>query len=112
MLWLQALNLASHIFSRIARRIGSDWQCKYRHPVPMLEMFKETNRFRGVYYQAANYIYVGRTQRRSRNDRCNRLEVPGKDIYLLPLIKDAGEKLSMGFKGIVSRWTAKIREEY
>jgi len=94
--WLLSPNLASHILSRIARRIGSDWQCKYRHPVAMLETFVETNRFRGVCYRAANWIYVGRTKGRSRNDRYNRLEVPVKDIYLLPLIDDARKKLLHG----------------
>jgi len=55
---------------------------KYGHPIYLLETFVERERFQGIYYQAANWIYVGQTKGRSRNDRYNSLKVAIKDIYL------------------------------
>jgi len=83
--WVRVPYLASHILARIARRINADWLTRYSHPVVLLETFVDVHRFRGVCYRAANWIYVGRTQGRSRNDRSNTMRVPPKDIYLYPL---------------------------
>jgi len=83
--WVRVAHLASHILGRIARRIGKDWVTRYGHPVVLLETFVDTSRFRGVCYRAANWICVGRTKGRSRNDRYNDLRVPVKEIYLYPL---------------------------
>jgi len=85
--WVKVPHLASHILGRVARRISSDWIKRYNHPIYMLETFVEKERFRGICYRAANWIYVGQTQGRSRNDRYKTLKVPVKDIYLLPLLK-------------------------
>ncbi len=91
--WVKVPNLASHILSQIARRIQSDWIEKYNHPIVMLETFVEINRFKGTCYKAANWIYVGKTKGRSRNDRYSTLHVPIKDIYLFPLTPNYHEIL-------------------
>ncbi len=83
--WVRVPNLASHILSKVAARIKDDWQEKYRHQIVMLETFVEIDRFKGTCYKAANWIYVGKTKGRSRNDRYSKIHVPVKDIYLLPL---------------------------
>ena len=80
--WVRVPHLASHILGRVARRISSDWMEKYGHPIYLLETFVERERFQGICYQAANWIYVGQTKGRSRNDRYNSLKVAIKDIYL------------------------------
>jgi len=85
--WVKVPHLASHILGRVARGISSDWIKKYNHPIYMLETFVEKERFRGTCYRAANWIYVGQTKGRSRNDRYSTLKVPIKDIYLYPLTK-------------------------
>jgi hypothetical protein len=46
--WVKVDHLASHILSLIARRIASDWQHKYGHPVYCLETYVEIGRFRGI----------------------------------------------------------------
>lgn len=91
--WVKVPHLASHVLGQIARRISADWIQKYGHPIVMLETFVERNRFRGTCYQASNWHWVGETQGRSRNDRCNTLKVPVKDVYLYPLVKRAKEIL-------------------
>lgn len=91
--WVRIPHLASHILGRVTRRIATDWQMKYGHPVHLLETFVEKDRFKGTCYKAANWIYVGETTGRSRNDRYNLLQVPIKDIYLFPLSKRFREVL-------------------
>jgi hypothetical protein len=86
--WVKVPHLASHILSSVAHRIAGDWQAKYGHPVSCLETFVETNRFRGVCYRAANWIYAGATTGRGRDGGHKHAILPIKDIYLYPLVKN------------------------
>ena len=79
--------LASHILSIISRRISRDWQTKYGHQLYLLETFVEHDRFAGTCYKAANWVYVGKTSGRGRNDIDKTASLPIKDIYLYPLHK-------------------------
>ena len=83
--WVRVPYLASHILSRLSRRVSSDWQDRYGHPVYLIETFVDRSRFAGTCYKAANWIYLGKTTGRSRNGRLNTVEVPIKDIYVYPL---------------------------
>jgi len=91
--WVRVAHLASHLLSQVSRRIAGDWEAKYGHRVYLLETFVEQDRFRGTCYQAANWIRVGATAGRSRNDRHHQVRVPVKDVYLYPLVKDYREVL-------------------
>lgn len=91
--WVRVPHLASHILGRVMRRIRQDWIDKYGHPVHMVDTFVERDRFKGICYQAANWLYVGQTKGRSRQDRDNDLRVPGKAIYLYPLIRNFRQAL-------------------
>jgi len=92
--WVKVPHLASHILGLIIRRIASDWQDKYGHRLYLLETFVEKERFKGTCYKAANWIHVGETTGRSRNDRYSNLLVPIKVIYLYPLDKNFRELLT------------------
>ena len=92
--WVRVPHLASHVLGRIIRRLRTDWQVKYGHPVHLVETFVERDRFVGTCYKAANWICVGSTKGRSRQDRYNTLVLPVKDIYLYPLIAHFREALS------------------
>ncbi len=92
--WVRVAHLASHILSRIARRISDDWQEKYGHPIYLLETFVDRSLFRGVCYQAANWVLTGQTKGRTRNDRNHDIRVPVKDVYVYPLVKDFRRMLS------------------
>ena len=85
--WVQVPHLASHLLSRVAKRIRGDWVEKYGHPVHLLETFVERDRFRGTCYQAANWLCVGETTGRTRNDRVNAVHAPRKAIYVYPLTR-------------------------
>ena len=78
-------HLASHILALISRRISGDWEAKYGHGLAAIETFVEVDRFRGTCYKAANWINVGRTAGRGRNDRRHERALAAKDIYLFPL---------------------------
>lgn len=91
--WVSVAHLASHLLSRIARRIQADWQAKYAHSLHCLESFVDVARYRGVCYRAANWQLVGHSTGRSRNDRRHRLCVPTKAIYLYPLSRDGRRRL-------------------
>ena len=59
-------NLASRILSLCQRRLLSDWQESFGHPVVLLETFVDPKRFHGTVYKASNWIYAGDTKGFSR----------------------------------------------
>ena len=85
--WVRVPCLASRVLSLVVRRIRSDWEAKYGHPVHLLETFVDRSRFRGTCYQAANWVRLGATQGRTRNDRHRCIRASVKDVYVLPLGK-------------------------
>lgn len=85
--WVQVPHLASHVLGLAAGRLSGDWRHKYGHGICLLETFVERGRFAGSSYRAANWVLVGSTQGRSRNDRERTLRVPRKDVYLYPLAR-------------------------
>lgn len=91
--WVTIPHLASHVLGLIARRISADWQVKYAHPVYALETFVDRSRFRGTCYRAANWLRLGATQGRTRNDRNRSIQAAVKDVYLYPLIHEFRREL-------------------
>ena len=93
--WVQGPGLASQVLSQVSRRVGSDWQRKYGHPIYLLETFVQTDRFTGACYRAANWVRVGQTQGRTRQDspEGKPQQVSRKDIYLYPLVPRFAERL-------------------
>ena len=91
--WVHVPHLASHILARVSRRIDADWQAKYAHRIHLLETFVDRGRFRGTCYRAANWVYVGQTQGRTRNGPRGAPPAPAKDVYVYPLSKNFREEL-------------------
>jgi len=85
--WVRVPHLASHVLSRVTRRLSADWQRKYGHPIYLLETFVQRDRFAGTCYQAANWLRVGQTKGRTRQDAPDgqHQQTALKDIYLYPL---------------------------
>jgi hypothetical protein len=86
--WVRVPHLGSHLLGRMARRVSSDWQKIYGHPIYLLETFVDPSRFRGTCYLAANWIVVGETTGRGKDDQTNRPNRPLKQILVLPLRHD------------------------
>jgi hypothetical protein len=91
--WVEVRHLASHALGRIGRRLRADWRRKYAEPLSLVETFVDASRFAGVSYRAANWIPVGETTGRTRQDRFSRIEVPRKSILVRPLVANFREEL-------------------
>jgi hypothetical protein len=83
--WIQVPHLASHILSRIARQLSQDWERLYHHPIYFLETFVDPERFRGTCYRAANWVLLGRTTGRGKDDHTNRPNRSIKEVLGYPL---------------------------
>ena len=87
-------NLIPHLSSRILaanlRRLSSDWQTAYGHPVLLAETFVDLSRFKGTCYRAANWVCLGQTlgETRTRRDGTRARGCP-KDVYVYPLGRNA-----------------------
>jgi hypothetical protein len=97
--WVKAPRLASHLLGQVARRIAADWQGLYAHPVYLLETFIELERFAGTSYRAANWIYLGLTTGRGKDDHTNRPNRPLKQLWVYPLRPDFRSRLCGGGHG-------------
>ncbi len=84
--WVRSRNLASHLLSRVVKRLPQDWESRYGYRPVLLETFVG-EQFLGTCYQAANWIDVGQTQGRGKLDRWNRYALPVKRIFLYPLCR-------------------------
>jgi hypothetical protein len=91
--WVQVPHLASHLLSRMARMLPAEWEKVYGHPVYFAETFVDTTRHRGTCYRAANWIFLGRTQGRGKDDLTHRPNRTLKDVLGLPLVSDFRERL-------------------
>jgi hypothetical protein len=91
--WVRVPHLASHVLGRITRRLSSDWQQKYGHPIHLLETFVDTSRFAGTCYRAANWRMVGETTGRTRQNKTMIPQASPKAVWLYPLCKNFREVL-------------------
>lgn len=82
--WVEVPHLASWVLGAVCRRLSRDWHSKYGHRIDLVETFVQRDRFAGTAYRAANWLWVGQTTGRTRQDRRRLLQVPRKDIYLYP----------------------------
>jgi hypothetical protein len=92
--WVKVPHLASHLLGLMARRIPRDWQEIYHHEVVWLETFVDPERgFLGTCYKAANWIFLGQTTGRGKNDQSRRPNRSLKDVLGYPLKRDFREAL-------------------
>jgi len=91
--WIQTPHLASGLLAQGIRHLRVDWPARHGVPLWLVETFVEAERFSGTCYRAANWMRVGQTAGRTRNDREHRCQAPRKDVYLLPLIASFRERL-------------------
>lgn len=85
--WVKVRYLASHILSRITKKLPSDWWQHYNHPLYFVETFVDTERFLGTCYKAANWHYLGLTTGRGKNDQTHKVNRSIKAVWGYPLHK-------------------------
>jgi len=86
--------LASYVLGATLRRLRADWQQVYGRDLALAETFIEADRFRGSAYAAANWVCIGQTQGRGRNDRAFAQALPVKTVWIYPLRADFRAVLS------------------
>ena len=62
-------NLASCVQGMALRRIGDDYEAQYGYRPWLVESFVDMEHFIGTSYRAANWVAIGHTQGRGRQDR-------------------------------------------
>src|SRR5258708_17543399 len=77
------------------RDVVEDFQRRYHYRPWLVESFVDTSRFSGASYRSANWILVGQTKGRGRQDRFSKREKTIKDIYVYPLEKDFRTRLGL-----------------
>ena len=81
-------NLASQVLGMILRRVGKDFEARYALEPYLVESFVDTEDFLGTCYQASNWVKLGTTVGRGRQDTKWHCPTSVKDIYVYPLRPD------------------------
>lgn len=81
-------NLSSMVQAMVLRRLGADYEAQYRYRPWLVESFVDTANFIGTSYRAANWLEIGKTQGRGRQDREHGHTKTVKSIYVYALQVD------------------------
>ncbi|MDP2876307.1 MAG: IS4 family transposase, partial [Holophaga sp.] len=92
---VRCANLASRLLAMAVQRLPDDFERCYGYRPLLVESFVDRARFEGTCYRAANWILVGQTQGRGRQDRLMEAKETVKDIYVYPLEKDFRVRLGL-----------------
>lgn len=93
---VQCRNLASRVLGLAMARLPQDFERRYGYRPWLVETFVDTTQFAGTCYQAANWIRVGSSQGRGRQDREAAKAESIKDIYIHVLATDFRKRLGLG----------------
>jgi hypothetical protein len=92
--WVRIQNLASHVLSLALRTVTPDWEMLYGVRPWLAETLVDNARYSGHCYRAANWIDVGLTTGRGRQDRAHqRHGASPKRVLLYPLCADVQSRL-------------------
>ena len=91
--WVKIPHLASHLLGWMARELSREWEKVYAHPVYFAETFIDITRYRGTCYRAANWVYLGETTGRGKDDQTKRANRPIKEVLGYALVNDFRRRL-------------------
>jgi hypothetical protein len=91
--WIAVPHLASHLLSRMTRMLSAEWHKLYGHPVYFAETFVDSTRHRGTCYRAANWVLLGTTQGRGKDDQTHQPNRTLKQVLGLPFVEDFRQRL-------------------
>jgi hypothetical protein len=94
--WVRIRCLASHLLGRMSKLVPVDWERMYHHPVYFFETFVDTERFKGTCYYAANWMHLGQTTGRGKDDQTGKPNRSLKAVLGYPLSKDFRRLLHNG----------------
>jgi hypothetical protein len=93
--WVEVRNLASRVLGLAARRLRADWKRSYGYQPVLLETFVEQGRFAGTCYRAANWVHLGPTSGRGRQDCRHACTLERKEVFAYPLCERWREQLGV-----------------
>jgi hypothetical protein len=88
-------NLASCVQGMALRRMAGDYEAQYGYRPWLVESFVDTDHFIGTSYRAANWVAIGHTQGRGRQDREHQSVKSIKTIYVYELESDLRTRLGV-----------------
>ena len=91
--WIKIPHLASHVLGACLRNLSNDWKHRYGTDIVLVETFVDTTRYKGTCYKASNFVRIGQTKGRGRQDRDRTINISVKDIFLYPLQRNAMKQL-------------------
>ena len=90
---VRVAHLASHVLGLVLRRLREDWNQRYGYELLLVETFVDTAHYPGTCYRAANWIEVGKTQGRGRQDVKHERPTSVKRIFMYALDAEAKQRL-------------------
>lgn len=95
--WVQIHNLASATLGLALRHLARDWEARYGIEPLLVETLVDPARYSGGCYRAANWVELGETTGRGRDDRAHhRHGASPKRLLVYPLSRDAVTRLRAG----------------
>ena len=88
-------NLASKVLSMSMDKLPGDFQQQFNYRPWLVESFVDTSLYSGACYEAGNWIRVGETQGRGRQDRFTQSALSRKAIYVYPLERDFRRRMGL-----------------
>lgn len=92
---VECRNLASKVLSMAMSALPDDFERQYNYRPLLVESFVDTSRNSGACYRAANWINLGKTKGRGRQDRTTQSALSIKDIYVYPLEGDFRKRMGL-----------------
>ncbi|MDE2826716.1 MAG: IS4 family transposase [Bacteroidota bacterium] len=89
-------NLASHVLGRVLRRLPQDFRQRYGYSPWLVETFCEAGQA-GTSLRAANFVRIGETAGRGRQDRHKRRAAGVKAIYMYELERGWRRRLGLAW---------------
>lgn len=88
-------NLASKVLSMSVARLAVDFEQRYQYRPYLIESFVDIEHYSGTCYRAANWIEIGQTKGRGRQDRFCKSALSRKAIYVYPLESEFRKQLGL-----------------
>ena len=92
---VQCGNLASKVLGMSMTALPADFERQYGYRPYLAESFVDTQHYSGTCYRAANWIEIGVTKGRGRQDRFNQVALSIKAIYVYPIEKEFRKRIGL-----------------
>ncbi len=96
LLRVRVAHLASHVLGKVLRRLPLDFECRYGYRPLLVESYADAG-YHGTCLRAANFVRVGQTAGRGRQDSDNRHGQSVKTVLMVALCSDWRRRLGVAW---------------